>query len=205
MKPNIKDVWKNEEMMTWLDASPLHAKRSSLEVLCSKITKAIVKNPKALILDVACGPGSNLRRLLQRGVPIDPKQYLGVDFSPKALELAKKHLPEYQFKLLDVIEETLPEAEIVLCMDVLQHLEHPMRLVKNLFQATKRICFINTWAIKKGDGWDEHHVVECHGKFNCMHRQFDIHKLEKGLREFDWKLSYAKITFADEWAGILEK
>ena len=206
MNESLKDVWKNPEIIDWLDRGPLHETRHSLSAICPMITQSLKQNPKYRILDVACGPGSALKRMLYKKVPVTPNRYLGVDYSPRALELAKKHFPKYTFKMLNVVEDKLPPFEIVTCMDILQHLENPMTLMENVYQATKKICFINTWAKIGGEDWNRHHIAPAmSGKFRCLHRVFDLEKLEKGLLKFNWKLVYSNITVSNEWAGILVK
>jgi ubiquinone/menaquinone biosynthesis C-methylase UbiE len=68
----------------------------TLNKFCQHIAK-----PNAKILDVACGPGNITKFLLDKKPEF---QILGIDLSPKMLELAQKNNPTATFQLLDCKE-----------------------------------------------------------------------------------------------------
>jgi len=202
----LKDHWKMPEVARYLDMGPLHEKRVGLNMICRKVKEILVRYPEYTILDIACGPGSVLRRMLHRGVPVKPKQYIGVDYALPAIKRARKHCPEYTFKKLNVITDSLPTADIVICADILQHLENPEVLVDNVFKATNRYCIIGTWAKDNGEDWNQYHISNLNREIPCIHRNFDIVKLESRLLdEWDWKFIYSKIVKHTEYVGVLEK
>lgn len=89
------------------------------------------------IADAGCGPGYFLW-LLQRALVAEgyqPAALFGLDYSLAALEVARKLLPQAEFRCLDIDALLLEERfDIVVCMDVLEHLLHPDRALRNLTQ-----------------------------------------------------------------------
>lgn len=65
------------------------------------------------VLDVACGDNHWLSEM---------PDYLGVDVSRVAVELARKAHPLRKYIVLDAVRDNLPEKELVLCRDCMQHL-----------------------------------------------------------------------------------
>lgn len=65
----------------------------SYDILCKSI-----ENNKAKILDLGCGPGNITKYLLSKNPDYE---ILGIDISPKMIELAQKNNPTANFKILD--------------------------------------------------------------------------------------------------------
>lgn len=94
------------------------------------------------ILDLGCGWGTfGAMVRWKRGYA--PSRVIGVDFSPTSLAFAKRY-GQYD----EVIEADftvpleLPRAELVLCMEVLEHVQDPMIVAANAAKcATKNILF----------------------------------------------------------------
>jgi len=85
-------------------------------LFCDLVKK---KNPK--VLEIGCGPGNTIRSVLK----IRPDfEVLGIDLSPKMIELAKKNNPASNFKRLDAREiNTLDEKfDVVICSFCLPYL-----------------------------------------------------------------------------------
>lgn len=60
-----------------------------------------IESDKASILDIACGPGNITRYLLDKKPDYE---ILGIDLSPKMLDLARANNPEAKFQLMDCRE-----------------------------------------------------------------------------------------------------
>ncbi|MEE4208812.1 MAG: methyltransferase domain-containing protein [Parvularcula sp.] len=74
------------------------------------------------ILDIGCGPGFVLSRLTQSS---SPSRIVGVDFSNVALKHASALLPFGEFMIHDIYSPLDQTFDIVLCTEVLEHLEDP--------------------------------------------------------------------------------
>jgi SAM-dependent methyltransferase len=91
--------------------------------------------PSAAVVDIGCGAGDLLEEVRSRAVaPL----LSGCDFSPKAVDQARRRFPG-DF-VVHVINKTLPYPDkafdAVYCTDVIEHLEHPAEIVSELV----RIC-----------------------------------------------------------------
>lgn len=87
------------------------------------------------VLDVGCGTGVNLARLLRLGVPF--ADYTGLDFSPSMLALCRKrfgHVPNARF--LEADATNLPYAGrcygLIVSTWLLDHVKEPARLVNSV-------------------------------------------------------------------------
>lgn len=88
------------------------------------------------IADVGCGPGYFLKTLSQIVIAAgyNPAALVGFDYSLAALESARRILPEAEFRYLDIYKPLDEQFDIVICIDVLEHLLYPDRALHNLVQ-----------------------------------------------------------------------
>ena len=77
----------------FMDVSMYHA---SFDIFCNSI-----KNPNAVILELACGPGNITKYLLEKRPDF---KILATDLAPNMIELGKKNSPNADFDLLDLRE-----------------------------------------------------------------------------------------------------
>lgn len=88
--------------------------------------------PGARILDLGCGEGDNLARLLDEDLPFG--SYLGLDRSPAVLARARARfagIPKIEFERNDLLNDQLPtgEFDLILSAWALDHLEDPFVLI----------------------------------------------------------------------------
>jgi len=50
-------------------------------------------------------------------------RYIGADIVPPLIENNKKKYPDQEFMVLDAVQDTLPEVDLIFCRDALQHLK----------------------------------------------------------------------------------
>ena len=90
----------------------------------TQIVRMMTRNHIApeTICDVGCGAGEVLKQLQER---IDSEVMLwGYDISPQAFELAESRANgRLRFKLADICQETDTSFDLILVMDVIEHLE----------------------------------------------------------------------------------
>ena len=77
------------------------------------------------VLDLGCGTGANLARLLSLGLPFG--SYTGVDLSPDMLRRARAkfgQFPNVEFRELDLLADPLPEGpfDLVVSTNAFEHL-----------------------------------------------------------------------------------
>jgi 2-polyprenyl-3-methyl-5-hydroxy-6-metoxy-1,4-benzoquinol methylase len=84
--------------------------------------------PVKRVCDVGCGAGEVLRRLHDQLGP--DVEYIGLDVSPQAIELAKpRETPRLRFELRDVADEPDGAYDLLLLMDVIEHVQDPSGLL----------------------------------------------------------------------------
>lgn len=85
------------------------------------------------IVDLGCGIGSFIKYLKEFGY----RNYIGIDFSEKAIKRAKERYPEYNFicgNLLNnkEIQEKINENKCFVSFEVLEHIENDIKVIKLL-------------------------------------------------------------------------
>lgn len=94
------------------------------------------------ILDVGCGEGFTIDRLLSSNgrLPIQ-----GVDFDWPALLEAKRKHPEVLFQMGDIgrIPYSGASFDLVLCLEVLEHVSEPVAALQELCRVSSQHCLIS--------------------------------------------------------------
>lgn len=105
-------------------------------------------NKDKTILDLGCGTALNLQKIISLNLKF--KKYLGLDFSPDMLEIARqkfKSIPNIEFIEKDIakLESIKGKFDIIICTWVLSHLQSPSDVVNKAQKMLKkdgRIFFI---------------------------------------------------------------
>lgn len=86
------------------------------------------------VLDAGCGEGETIERL----GGLLPHPVTGVDLNAESVEFAVQRLPDDQFSVGDVTDLEFPDNsfDLVLCLEVLEHLPNPEVAVAEL----ARVC-----------------------------------------------------------------
>lgn len=94
------------------------------------------------ILDAGCGEGFTLARLRDKKVCF---KLTGIDFSDKAIEIGSKLHPDLRLKKGSIYEIPYPNNsfDLVMCTEVLEHLENPGWALAELRRVTKKYCLIS--------------------------------------------------------------
>ncbi len=108
------------------------------DVLISIVTKLNSES----ILDVGCGEGFTLSLLAKKNVD---KTLEGIDSSVVAINIGKTLFPKISLKTGDIYN--LPyehdSFELVICSEVLEHLEDPGRALQELKRVSKKYCLFS--------------------------------------------------------------
>jgi len=94
------------------------------------------------ILDFGCGEGFFLKAMRDRG--LSEKKILGVDNRENAIKRATTLIPEYDFRCTDIFQINPHnfQFDIVIAIEVLEHLYQPQRVLKHLnVLSSKHVLF----------------------------------------------------------------
>ena len=86
------------------------------------------------VLDVGCGTGHLLTELQRWS---KPRSMSGCDFSEEAMAFSREHFPGCRFFTHDICEPLPGSFDVVLCTEVLEHMERPFVAIRNLLNATR--------------------------------------------------------------------
>jgi Methyltransferase domain len=108
------------------------------------------------LLDLPCG---DLHWMSRIELPIE--RYIGCDIVPELIELARSKYgrPDREFRTVDLCNDPLPDADLLLCRDCLIHLSEEMNLLAlaNILRSNVKYVLITTYpdgknrAIRNGD------------------------------------------------------
>lgn len=101
-------------------------------------------SPKQIdsILDVGCGEGFTLNRLKENNIG---KKLEGIEFSKTAIDLGRQSYPDIKIIQGDIYNLPYKDNEfnLVLCTEVLEHLENPQTALKELIRVSKKYLLIS--------------------------------------------------------------
>lgn len=94
------------------------------------------------VLDVGCGEGFTLELLRQKHIG---ERLEGIDFLQRAIDIGRELHPELTLKQGDIYQLPYPDGafDAVICCEVLEHLEHPERAMRELQRVVKKYCIIS--------------------------------------------------------------
>src|SRR3989344_28255 len=94
------------------------------------------------VLDVGCGEGFTLERLRKRNIG---KKLKGVDFLKTAIEIGKKERPDLDLRVGNIYEIPFKDNtfDLVICSEVLEHVEHPEKGLAELVRVAKHYCLLS--------------------------------------------------------------
>jgi ubiquinone/menaquinone biosynthesis C-methylase UbiE len=113
------------------------------------------------LIDVGCGDGTYTADLARRG---SPTHVVGIDPSPRAVEVAGRRHPELRFEVGDAawLETTAERFDVAVARGVLHHADDPARLVRAIGRVT------DTAVVIEPNGWNP--VLKVIERVSAYHR-----------------------------------
>ena len=140
------------------------------EIITGLVTSLISPSKETFVVDVGCGTGGNIADLstLYTCVGIDPSQ--------EAIALAEKRFPHVTFysgELPGAFAKLSGQADLLLMMDVLEHVEDDSALFADVLAHVKRGGHLLITVPADMSLWSSHDETFGH------HRRYDIHQLRQ--------------------------
>ncbi len=133
--------------MLFTDNYKKHTTQNSIQkFLVNNFLNALLNEAGKLkpqsILDVGCGEGFILERLREDKIG---EELTGIDFSRNAIQIGKKMHPALSLKRGTIYNIPFkPNSfDLVICSEVLEHLEHPEKALSEIQRVTKNNCIIS--------------------------------------------------------------
>jgi len=116
--------------------------RFLLDNFFKTLLKLISEKKVDSILDVGCGEGFTLNRLMTNKIG---SKWEGIEYSKDAIVLGKKFYPEVKIKQASIYNLPYEDNsfDLVLCTEVLEHLENPDRALKELVRVSNKYLVIS--------------------------------------------------------------
>jgi 2-polyprenyl-3-methyl-5-hydroxy-6-metoxy-1,4-benzoquinol methylase len=107
-------------------------------ILLSEIKELEIES----ILDAGCGEGFTMDKLEKNGIG---KQIEGVEYSKEAISYGKKLFPNLVIKQASIYDLPYKDNsfDIVLCTEVLEHLEEPIKALKEISRVSKKYLILS--------------------------------------------------------------
>lgn len=108
------------------------AEHSTYLPVWEKVVALLKQEGLLNILDVGCGPGQFAEYIIKQ---ISQINYLGIDYSYKAIEAARSRCPTAQFHVKDLMQENIINnynSDIILILEVLEHIENDLGLITEI-------------------------------------------------------------------------
>lgn len=107
-------------------------------IMSELVHQLLPQSRDLLVVDIGCGGGANL------GALQDSYSCVGFDTAPAALTSARERYPAISFKLGSSVPEMADElgrADLVLMMDVIEHIEDDRGFAEAMVEASKPGCY----------------------------------------------------------------
>jgi 2-polyprenyl-3-methyl-5-hydroxy-6-metoxy-1,4-benzoquinol methylase len=154
----IDEAWKKVYDQRAKEHLPEHARsywsKKGYEQLLKLTEKYVLESGiKGTLLDVGCGNGRYCKILQDHGFDV-----LGIDYSDKVIELAKKNYPGIRFEVKDAYNTEFQDQafDIVICVGVLQCVHYHEKLLNELSRITKKVLILSTLHRDDDIGMEEH-------------------------------------------------
>jgi len=101
--------------------------------VCDVIDQNDISLDRKTVVDVGCGSGHFLAEIKSR---YSSAMITGYEFTSEAFLHAREICPSAEYVLQNIYETSSKQFDIVVCMEVLEHLEFPHRALRNLLNIT---------------------------------------------------------------------
>lgn len=195
--PSFDAAWY-DEAMTSEGSRALEPLESSPWQQLYQEAALLVRNTNALVIDLGCGTGRFVEQLYRNG---HQAKVIGVDFAPEVLHAARRYTRKRpaEYELCDLTQWQPPAVRpgntIFTCLEVLEHLEDDLELVRRIPPAHTFIFSVPNfesashvrWFRGAGDVWARYdRLLELRAWRLLLHGDKATHLVEAIRRKDSW-------------------
>ncbi len=139
-------------------------------IMCRLVGEILPGACKTTVVDIGCGTGANIAALANRHACV------GIDASPRAVELAAKRFPEVRFlagRAPGDLGEVIGHAGLFVLMDVLEHVADDFAMLSELLSASAAGSYFLLTVPADESLWSEHDTSFGH------YRRYDRTQFER--------------------------
>lgn len=121
----------------------------STEMIREEITKLVIDRGIKSVVDFPCGDFNWMKEIVDNF-----EEYTGCDIVPKCIDDNRSKYPNYNFKCLNLIKDTIPLGDLLIVRDVIGHqpLKTGLQMIENILSSNCKYLLSTTWAKKTDTG-----------------------------------------------------
>lgn len=143
-KAHNYEIFEGRELHTgkYDNENPIHI--YLVKHFIKNLVELVSKTGKRKVFEIGCGEGQNLGVLYQLGY-----ECKGIDILPEAVRLSKDNFASRGMNVNIntgniYMKSDLPnQDQLIICMEVLEHLEHPEQAIKNIVDVTDEYFIVS--------------------------------------------------------------
>ncbi|MFC1828182.1 class I SAM-dependent methyltransferase [Thermodesulfobacteriota bacterium] len=150
----------------------VHYTESEYYFLWSVIVDRILRDNISSVLDIGCGSGQLAELLRDKGI----KEYHGIDFSPKLIELAKQRGLKFNFTIADIFQTDILEKstyDAVIATEFFEHIDEDIEIISKIRHGTRCYASVPNFAYPSHLRYFRN-STQVHKRYSIFFRKFQV-------------------------------
>jgi len=155
LKKIFTEIYESNSWTSSESRSGLGSELLSTETIRKELPEVFKKFNIKSVLDIPCGDFNWMNN-----VDLKEVHYIGADIVENMIEDNKNNFKDYEFKVLDITEDDLPEVDLIFARDILGHFDYENieKTIKNIISSGSKYLLTTSFTkweynidIKNGD------------------------------------------------------
>ena len=155
LKKVFTEIYESNSWTSSESRSGLGSELLSTETIRKELPEVFKKFNIKSVLDILCGDFNWMNN-----VDLKEVHYIGADIVENMIEDNKNNFKDYEFKVLDITEDDLPEVDLIFARDILGHFDYENieKTIKNIIRSGSKYLLTTSFTkweyninIKNGD------------------------------------------------------
>jgi 2-polyprenyl-3-methyl-5-hydroxy-6-metoxy-1,4-benzoquinol methylase len=155
LKKVFTEIYESNSWTSSESRSGLGSELLSTETIRKELPEVFKKFNIKSVLDIPCGDFNWMNN-----VDLKEVHYIGADIVENMIEDNKNNFKDYEFKVLDITEDDLPEVDLIFARDILGHFDYENieKTIKNIIRSGSKYLLTTSFTkweyninIKNGD------------------------------------------------------